>query len=75
MSLHPAFSHFLGKTAQVYGWGSDVADGSGSPDKLQEVSVPVVTKTQCAADVTNVEDGMICAGGTAGEDSCSVRTS
>merc|ERR1711879_106650 len=35
------------------------------------VSVPVVTKTQCAADVTNVEDGMICAGGTAGEDSCS----
>ena len=38
------------------------------------MSVPVVTKAQCATDVTNVEDGMICAGGVAGEDSCSVSS-
>lgn len=62
---------FDGKTAQAYGWGANVADASAYPDILQEVSVPVVTKAQCATDVTNLEDGMICAGGVAGEDTCS----
>ena len=38
------------------------------------MSVPVVTKAQCATNVTNVEDRMICAGGVAGEDSCSVSS-
>ena len=69
------FKHFFpGKTAQAYGWGANVADASAYPDILQEVSVPVVTKAQCATDVTNLEDGMICAGGVAGEDTCSVSS-
>ena len=37
-----------------------------------KVSLPVVTPAQCATDVTNVEDGMICAGGVEGESSCIV---
>ena len=74
--------------AQAYGWGVNDADSIAFPDILQEVSVliiiiriivnnnkvslPVVTPAQCATDVTNVEDGMICAGGVEGESSCIV---
>ena len=58
--------------AHVYGWGANVADASDYPNILQEVSVPVVTKAQCAKEVTFVDDGMICAGGVLGEDSCFV---
>ena len=39
-----------------------------------KVSLPVVTPAQCATDVTNVEDGMICAGGVEGESSCIVSS-
>ena len=58
--------------AHVYGWGANVADASDYPNILQEVSVPVVTMAQCANDVTFVDEGMICAGGVLGEDSCFV---
>ena len=56
----------------MYGWGANVSDASDYPNILQEVSVPVVTKAQCANDVPFVDDGMICAGGVLGEDSCFV---
>ena len=39
---------------------------------IDEVSVPVVTPTQCAVTMGTREDGQICAGGEAGKDSCQV---
>jgi len=60
---------FDGKIAQVYGWGTTSSGGSSS-STLLEVSLPVVTNTQCATSMGLVEDGQICAGGEAGKDSC-----
>merc|ERR1712137_533579 len=60
---------FNGKTAQVYGWGT-TSSGGQSSSKLLEVSVPVVTSTQCATSMGPMEAGQICAGGEAGKDSC-----
>lgn len=60
---------FNGKTAQVYGWGT-TSSGGQSSSKLLEVSVPVVTSTQCATSMGPMENGQICAGGEAGKDSC-----
>jgi len=60
---------FNGKTAQVYGWGTTSSGGSAS-SVLLEVSVPVVTSTQCATAMGPMENGQICAGGEAGKDSC-----
>ena len=34
------------------------------------MSVPVVTPEECAETMGTMEDGMICAGGVEGEDSC-----
>ena len=62
---------FNGKTAQVYGWGSLWCDGH-FPEKLMEVSVPVVTNIQCATSMYPREEGQICAGGEDGKDSCQV---
>ena len=38
----------------------------------KQVAVPVVTPEQCATTMGPMEEGMICAGGVAGEDSCQV---
>ena len=56
---------------QIYGWGTTSFQGP-SPDKLLEATVPVVTKETCQTKWPNVEDGMICAGGEEGTDSCQV---
>ena len=40
-----------------------------------QVSVPVVTPTQCAVSMGTREDGQICAGGAAGKDACQARLS
>ena len=61
---------FNGKIAQVYGWG--VTSNYTTSDKLLEVSVPVVTNTQCSSSMGPIEDGQICAGGEAGKDNCRV---
>lgn len=37
---------------------------------IDEVSVPVVTPSECAVSMGSREDGQICAGGEAGKDSC-----
>ena len=42
---------------------------------LLEVSVTVVTNTECSTAMSNINDGMLCAGGVEGEDSCQVLTS
>ena len=39
---------------------------------IDEVSVPVVTPSECAVTMGTREDGQICAGGEAGKDSCQV---
>ena len=56
------------------GWGkqsdSDVEDRS---NVLLEVRVPVVNNKKCnAAMWTDITDGMICAGGVEGKDTCKV---
>jgi len=64
---------FDGKSALVYGWGTTSYGGSSSLDKLLEVAVPVVTKETCKAEMEpkyTITDGMLCAGGVAGQDSC-----
>merc|ERR1711936_954987 len=64
---------FDGKTALVYGWGA-LSYGTGDyPDVLMELSVPVVSKETCQtalAGFATITDGMICAGGVAGQDRC-----
>ena len=51
--------------------------GTGDyPNALMEVVVEVVTNEQCSAVYQGtINDGMICAGGVEGEDSCQVLTS
>ena len=42
---------------------------------LLEVSVTVVTNTECSTSMPDINEGMLCAGGVEGEDSCQVLTS
>lgn len=55
----------VGVAATIAGWGATRADGSGSPQTLQQVDVPI---TECDGG----DDGRstICAGGVSGRDSC-----
>ncbi|XP_078126426.1 chymotrypsin-like protease CTRL-1 isoform X2 [Sander vitreus] len=62
-----------GTTCWVTGWGNIRSDGTTLPfpQTLQEVSVPVVSNTQCNAAYESITSNMICAGLTAGgKDSC-----
>ena len=59
------------------GWGA-TSFGGASSNVLLEVEVPVVTKETCTtamADFAAINDGMICAGGVEGKDSCQVSIS
>jgi len=65
---------YTGKTAWVYGWGA-LSFGTGDyPDKLQELSVKIVSQAVCQAAHNDlgwtITDGMLCAGGVTGQDSC-----
>merc|ERR1711915_902344 len=67
---------YTGKTAWVYGWGA-LSFGTGDyPDKLQELSVKIVSQAVCQAAHNDlgwtIADGMLCAGGVTGQDSCQV---
>ena len=80
--------NFYGKSAWVYGWGRTTNNpGSTSSTLLEvffyweneckrniinELSVPVVTPSECAVTMGTREDGQLCAGGEAGKDSCGV---
>lgn len=61
-----------GSDVWVTGWGT-LSSGGSSPDKLQEVMVPVVSQSQCDSSYSsqgiNINDNMLCAGQT-GKDSC-----
>lgn len=67
-----------GTIATVIGWGNMSAVGSEFPEKLQEVSVPVVSNAVCNEGYNQspkydnaITDNMICAGlGEGGKDSC-----
>lgn len=62
-----------GTTCWVTGWGTIRGDGTPLPfpQRLQEVSVPVVSNTQCSASYSDITSNMICAGlDEGGKDSC-----
>lgn len=62
----------VGSDVWVTGWGT-LSSGGSSPDRLQEVMVPVVSQSQCsdsyASQNIDITNNMICAG-QAGKDSC-----
>ncbi|XP_040014380.1 serine protease 27-like [Xiphias gladius] len=61
-----------GRTSWVTGWG-DIRNGVSlpSPKRLQEVSIPVVSNTQCNNVYGTITSNMICAGvSEGGKDSC-----
>merc|ERR1711892_565591 len=69
---------FAGKNAWVYGWGGLDAGATEYPDKLMKLEVPIVSDEKCQADMgpdgigwgITITEGMLCAGGKGGEDSC-----
>merc|ERR1719347_348222 len=69
---------FVGMKAWAYGWGGLDPQAEQYPDKLMKVEVPIVSDEQCQADMgldgkgwdITITEGMLCAGGVAGEDSC-----
>lgn len=60
-----------GTKCWVTGWGT-LKSGGSSPDILQEVDVPVVSRDRCKSAYPNqIHDSMICAGlERGGKDSC-----
>ena len=60
-----------GTRCWITGWGR-LASGGATPDKLQQVSVPVVSRARCdRAYPGKIHDSMICAGlDQGGIDSC-----
>ena len=54
------------------GWGTTSYGGTLS-DVLLEVEVPVVTNAWCGTTMSNITDGMLCAGGEEGKDGCYVN--
>jgi secreted trypsin-like serine protease len=55
----------LGAPATIAGWGATNPDGTGTPDVLQKIAIPV---TSCESDVDAAE--YVCAGGKTMKDSC-----
>ncbi len=74
--LRPADAFYYalpGDSVRVIGWGSTDGNIYTYPDRLQEVTLPVVSNSVCAAAMTpsSVYDYEICAGYLAGgKDSC-----
>src|SRR4051812_19206290 len=63
-----------GALTTIAGFGATQADGSGTPETLQEAQVPVISDPDCASHVDNYDATvMLCAGylGTGGTDTCS----
>uniref|UniRef100_UPI0037E9B7AE serine protease 27-like n=1 Tax=Semicossyphus pulcher TaxID=241346 RepID=UPI0037E9B7AE len=61
-----------GSNVWVTGWGNIGSDiPLGFPQNLQEVSVPIVSNTQCSRSYSQLTSNMICAGlEEGGKDSC-----
>merc|ERR1719381_287973 len=67
---------YTGKTGWVYGWG-ELSDGGPQANKLQELQQTIISDAACQAahDIAgfgnpSITDGMLCAGGVEGKDSC-----
>ena len=60
-----------GTQCWITGWGR-LSSGGASPDKLQQVSVPIASRARCdRAYPRRIDDSMICAGlDQGGIDSC-----
>ena len=60
-----------GKHCWITGWGR-LSSGGATPDKLQQVSVPIASRARCDKAYPNkIHDSMICAGvDQGGIDSC-----
>ncbi len=76
MPITLRYSHLETPTQPVtaIGWGA-LAEGGSFPDTLQQVTLPIVDRNQCAslyAGVNGITQNMLCAGfvGTGGKDSC-----
>ncbi|XP_034062047.1 serine protease 27-like [Gymnodraco acuticeps] len=65
-------TYAAGATCWVTGWGTIRSDVSlPFPQRLQEVSVPIVSNTQCSASYDTITSNMMCAGlDEGGKDSC-----
>merc|ERR550519_2358125 len=67
---------FVGKNAWAYGWGGLNPAATEYPDKLMKVELPIVSDEQCESEMREkgwditITEGMLCAGGVGGEDSC-----
>jgi len=67
---------FVGKKAWAYGWGGLNPAATEYPDKLMKIELPIVSDEQCQSEMTEkgwdvtITEGMLCAGGIGGEDSC-----
>lgn len=60
----------LNNQCLISGWGT-LESGGEQPDALQEVLVPLVSKTRCEAAYGSLHDSMLCAGfDQGGKDSC-----
>ncbi|XP_063759499.1 serine protease 27-like [Eleginops maclovinus] len=65
-------TYSAGATCWVTGWGTIGSDEPlPFPQRLQEVSVPIVSNTQCSAVYSSITSNMMCAGlEQGGKDSC-----
>lgn len=60
----------LSNQCLISGWGT-LESGGNQPDKLQEVLVPLVSKSVCQNAYDDLHDSMLCAGlKEGGKDSC-----
>ncbi|WP_158887473.1 S1 family peptidase [Amycolatopsis anabasis] len=68
-----------GTTSRVIGWGNTIEQSPGNPgngnvsypDRLQEVDVPIISRTECRVSYpdTKIDDTLVCAG-VSHKDSC-----
>lgn len=58
-------------TSWVTGWGKNQLDPIQYPMQLHEVSIPIISNSQCSIYWGGITAGNICAGTAIGKDSCS----
>lgn len=56
-----------GTPATMTGYGGGL---SGSSQTVKSIALPVWSKRKCMAEIPNVDDSILCAGGEASEDAC-----
>ncbi len=71
----PTVGALVGENATVTGWGNTLGQpnpgGTSYPDRLHEVSVPVISNADCNQSYGDITDNMLCAGvPQGGIDSC-----